>query len=143
MSDTEAPAEIVEVTKEDSPQLTQEDAIKQVLKNALIRDGLQRGLRQAAKALDRRTGLLCFLSNDCSEDRYKRLIRALCKLHSTPVITVDTSKQLGEWAGLCRFDAEGHPRKVVGCACVVVTDWGKDSDARTFLQEYIKSNPSN
>ena len=30
------------------------------------------------------------------------------------------SKKLGEWAGLCKIDKEGKPRKVNGCGVVVV-----------------------
>merc|ERR1712210_440738 len=35
------------------------EAIQEVLKQALIADGLARGLREAAKALDKRQNLLC------------------------------------------------------------------------------------
>ncbi|CAJ0835527.1 20042_t:CDS:2 [Entrophospora sp. SA101] len=49
------------------------------------------------------------------------------------------AKKLGEWAGLCKIDREGNPRKVVGCSCVVVKDYGEDSEARNVLLEYFKS----
>jgi len=32
------------------------------------------------------------------------------------------------WAGLCKIDREGNPRKVVGCSCVVVRDYGEESE---------------
>ena len=48
------------------------------------------------------------------------------------------NKQLGEWAGLCKIDAEGTPRKVVGCSCAVVTDYGDESEGLAVLQEYLK-----
>ena len=37
-------------------------ALKNILKKALVHDGLARGLREAAKALDRRQAHLCVLA---------------------------------------------------------------------------------
>ena len=51
---------------------------------------------------------------------YKKLVQALCNEHQIPLIKVDNNKKLGEWSGLCKIDAVGKPRKVVGCSCVVV-----------------------
>jgi small subunit ribosomal protein S12e len=51
---------------------------------------------------------------------------------------VEESKQLGEWVGLCKLDAEGKARKVVGCSCVVVKSWGEESRARTLLVEALE-----
>merc|ERR1719270_1893687 len=52
-------------------------AIQEVLKQALIGDGLARGLREAAKALDKRQALLCILADNCDEPMYKKLVTAL------------------------------------------------------------------
>lgn len=49
-------------------------AVREVLKNALHHEGLQRGLRLAVKALDRNVAQLCFLAEDCDESSYTRLI---------------------------------------------------------------------
>merc|ERR1712106_1122812 len=81
-------------------------AIQEVLKQALIADGLARGLREAAKALDKRQALLCILAENCDEPMYKKLVAALCKI-----------------------DQEGKARKVVKCSACVVRDWGKESPA--------------
>jgi small subunit ribosomal protein S12e len=55
-----------------------------------------------------------------------------------PSFQVEESKQLGEWVGLCKLDAEGKARKVVGCSCVVVKSWGEESRARTLLVEALE-----
>merc|ERR1712027_111160 len=78
-------------------------AIQEVLKQALITDGLARGVREAAKALDKRQALLCILAENCDEPMYMKL---------------------GEWAGLCKIDREGAARKVVKCSSCVIRDWG-------------------
>lgn len=49
-------------------------AVREVLKNALHHEGLQRGLRLAVKALDRNVAQFCFLAEDCDESSYTRLI---------------------------------------------------------------------
>lgn len=79
------------------------DALKGVLKLALIHDGLARGLREASKALDRRQAHMCVLNESCEEEAYKKLVVALCAEHSIPLIKVENGKLLGEWAGLCGF----------------------------------------
>ena len=38
----------------------------------------------------------------------------------TPRAEVADPKVLGTWAGLCKIDREGKPRKVIGASCVVV-----------------------
>ncbi len=79
------------------------DALKGVLKLALMHDGLARGLREASKALDRRQAHMCVLNEACEEEAYKKLVIALCSEHKIPLIKVPDGKQLGEWAGLCTF----------------------------------------
>merc|ERR1719481_2433745 len=88
-------------------------AIQEVLKQALIGDGLARGLREAAKALDKRQALLCILADNCDEPMYKKLITALCMEHGIPLIKVDSNMKLGEWAGLCKIDQEGKQERLL------------------------------
>merc|ERR1719466_346400 len=99
------------------------DAVQEILKLAMIHDGMARGLREAVKALDKRQALLCILADNCDEQTYVKLIEALCAEHGINLIKVDDNKKLGEWAGLCKIDNEGNARKVVGCSCVVVREW--------------------
>jgi len=114
-------------------------ALKDVLKKSLINDGLARGLHEAAKALDKRQAHLCVLASNCEEPAYIKLVEALCAEHNIHLIKVPDSKQLGEWAGLCKLDKEAKPRKVVRCSCVVVKDFGEESEALNFVLNYMKT----
>ncbi|CAG8508061.1 744_t:CDS:2 [Ambispora leptoticha] len=131
--------EEVQVTSEaPKGQMTVEEALQDVLKRALVVDGLARGLRECAKALDRRQAHLCVLVETCTDKDYLKLVEALCSEHNINLIKISDAKKLGEWAGLCKIDREGNPRKVVGCSCVVVKDYGEDSEARNVLLDYFK-----
>merc|ERR1712137_40911 len=113
-------------------------ALQEILKLAMIHDGLARGLREAVKTLDKRQALLCALANNCDEQMYVKLIEALCAEHNINLIKVDDNKKLGEWAGLCKIDKEGKARKIVGCSCVVVKDWGLETEATQVVLDYLK-----
>ncbi|KAI9770104.1 MAG: Set3 complex subunit with deacetylase activity, meiotic-specific repressor of sporulation proteins [Geoglossum simile] len=149
MSDGEEPtsptipaAEEVEIAADASAgkgQMSVLDALKGVLKLALIHDGLARGLREASKSLCRAQAHMCVLNEACEEEAYKKLVVALCSHHKIPLIKVPDGKQLGEWAGLCVLDREGNARKVVNCSCVVVRDWGEESQERSILLNYFQT----
>ena len=132
VADTGAPAAPMDIN----------EALQQVLKAALVVDGLARGLNETATALDKRQAHLCVLAENCDEPSYKKLIQALCTEHSIPIVMVDDNKALGVWSGLCKIDAEGKPRKVIRTSSVAVRDWGKEGPAHDFVQEYIKSQKS-
>mmetsp|Transcript_7742 Transcript_7742/g.8841 ORF Transcript_7742/g.8841 Transcript_7742/m.8841 type:complete len:141 (-) Transcript_7742:52-474(-) len=131
----------VEVKEEEEVEapLDPKSALKGVLHTALCHDGLARGLHEAVKALDRREAHLCVLSSSCNEPAYKKLITALCKEHDIPLLNVEDSKTLGEWAGLCKYNSEGKAVKIVGCSCVVLRSWGEESEARQFIMNHIKN----
>ena len=112
-------------------------SLKLVLKKALAYDGLCRGLHEATRAIEKGQGQLVVLAADCNEADYKKLIEALCNQNSVPMITVPENKMLGEWCGLCKLDEEGNARKVVGCSCAVITDFGEESEALTVLQGHL------
>ncbi|XP_064227378.1 small ribosomal subunit protein eS12-like [Aotus nancymaae] len=113
-------------------------ALREVLKTALIHDGLARGIREAAKALDRCQAHLCAPASNCDEPTCVKLVEALCAEHQINLIKVDDNKALREWVGLCKSDREGKPGKVVGCGCVVVKDCGKASQAKDVIEESFK-----
>ncbi len=114
-------------------------ALQTVLKTALCHDGLLRGIRECVKTLDRRNAQLCVLVESCTEKDYVRLVEALCAEHGVNLIKVQDAKKLGEWVGLCKIDREGNPRKIVGCSCVVVKDYGEESESLNQLLEYFRS----
>ncbi|OWK11775.1 hypothetical protein Celaphus_00002861 [Cervus elaphus hippelaphus] len=110
-------------------------AQQELLKTTLIHDGLARGIREAVKALDKCQAHLCVLASNCDEPMYVKLVEALCAEHQINLIKVDDNKKLGEWAGLYKIDREGKPHKVVGCSCVVVKEYGKESQAKDVIKE--------
>ncbi|CAM8945834.1 unnamed protein product [Rhodiola kirilowii] len=115
-------------------------ALQLVLKKSLASGGLARGLHEGAKVIEKHAAQLCVLAEDCDQPDYVKLIKALCADHDVKLITVPSAKTLGEWAGLCKIDSEGNARKVVGCSCLVVKDYGEPSEGLHIVQEYVKSH---
>ena len=140
--DMETEAVVVEEVAAVDEPLTPNVALKRVLKQSLMHDGLRRGLRECAKELDRRVVKLCCLATDCNEPEYTKLVQALCEKGQggspCPLIMVKTREELGEWAGLCKIDAEGNATSIVKTSCAVVTDFGPETEALTFLLDHIK-----
>ena len=62
----EAEVEVVDNVEKSGP-MSVEDALQQVIKTALVHDGLARGLRECAKALDKREAHLCVLVETVTE----------------------------------------------------------------------------
>ena len=116
-----------------------QSALKAVLRSAGFADGLAKGLHEAAKALDKREAHFCVLAENCDEPDYVKLVEALCKEHSIPLIKIADKKLIGEWCGLCKYDKEGKARKVVGCSCAVVKDYGNEEQGKVVLQHYFDS----
>ena len=135
-----APMEVEVAAPEVAAPRDLNNSLQEVLKSALISDGLARGLHESAKALDKRQAHLCVLANNCDEPAYGRLVEALCAEHSIPLIKVEDKKKLGEMVGLCKVDKDGNARKVVGCSCVVVKEFGEETEAVKFVLEHIKKN---
>ena len=100
--------------------------------------GLHKGLNEVCKALDRKQALLCVLAENCDDPKYKKLITALAKSNGIPVITIDNRNDIGEWLGHCKYDKEGKARKVKGTSSVAIVDYGEETEALTFVLNYIK-----
>jgi small subunit ribosomal protein S12e len=142
MSDVEQVEQVEQVVVEESGSITVEDALKVVLRNSLVHDGLARGLRESSKALSRGEAELCVLCDSVTEASIITLIEALCNEPATkiPLIKVADAKLLGEWAGLGKIDREGNARKVVGASVVVVKNWGGDYEEKNVLLEHFGNN---
>jgi len=112
-------------------------AVRKVLKNALVVDGVIRGLHEVAKHIDASKAQIVFLAESCNEPTYKKLVQGLCLEKNIPLVDVPDNKQLGEWAGLCKIDNDGLPRKVVGASCVAVTDFGEEGQAYDYMMKHL------
>merc|ERR1711971_1471607 len=124
----------VEVEEECTDLMT---AVKRVLKNALVVDGVIRGLHEVAKHIDASKAQVVFLAESCNEPTYKKLVQGLCLEKNVSLIDVPDNKSLGEWAGLCKIDKDGMPRKVVGASCVAVVDFGEEGQAYEYMMNYL------
>lgn len=131
--------EVAEPVEEVPAEMGVVEALKVVLKKALVYDGLRRGIHECAKALDRRAARLCCLAKDCDNDEYVKLIKALCEESGVHLIMVDVGTELGEWVGLAKLNADGTCRKAVRCSCAVVTDFGEDTAALNVVLNFVKS----
>lgn len=140
MSDVEEVVEVQEETVvEQTAEVTIEDALKVVLRTALVHDGLARGLRESTKALTRGEALLVVLVSCVTEANIIKLVEGLANdpENKVPLIKVADAKQLGEWAGLGKIDREGNARKVVGASVVVVKNWGAETDELSMIMEHF------
>merc|ERR1712224_1185918 len=112
-------------------------ASRVVLKKALHVDGVIRGLHEVAKHIDAGKAQVVFLAESCNEPAYKKLVQGLCAEKNVPLIDVADNKTLGEWAGLCKIDKDGQPKKVVGASCVCVTDFGEEGEGYNYMMKYL------
>ncbi|KAB2027743.1 hypothetical protein ERO13_D05G053200v2 [Gossypium hirsutum] len=111
-------------------------ALPLVVRKSQAHGGLARGLHEAAKAIEKHNAHLCVLADDCDQPDYVKLVKALCADHNVKVLRAPSAKALGEWAGLCKIDSEGKARKVVGCSCVVVKDYGEQHEGVEVVQQH-------
>ena len=102
--------------------------------------GLVKGLNEVCKALDRKEAVLCVLAKNCDDPKYQKLVEALAKQNSIPVIRVEDRTELGEWLGHCKYDKEGAARKVKGTSSVAIKDYGEETECLSFVLNYIKEN---
>merc|ERR1711862_153166 len=102
--------------------------------------GVIRGLHESAKYIDAGKAQVVFLAEGCDEPNYKKLVQGLCLEKNVPLVDVTDKKELGEWAGLCKIDKDGQPRKVVGASCVCVTEFGEEGQAYDYLMNTLATS---
>eukprot|EP00929_Paragymnodinium_shiwhaense_P053658 TRINITY_DN2687_c0_g5_i1.p2 TRINITY_DN2687_c0_g5~~TRINITY_DN2687_c0_g5_i1.p2 ORF type:complete len:140 (-),score=52.29 TRINITY_DN2687_c0_g5_i1:74-493(-) len=112
-------------------------AARVCLKKALVVDGVIRGLHEVAKMIEAGKAQVVFLAESCNEAAYKKLVQGLCLEKNVPLVDVADNKTLGEWAGLCKIDSDGQPKKVVGASCTCITDFGEEGQAYEYLMNYL------
>ncbi|XP_010469635.1 PREDICTED: 40S ribosomal protein S12-2 [Camelina sativa] len=115
-------------------------AVQLTIRKSRAYGGVVRGLHESAKLIEKRVTQLCVLAEDCNQPDYVKLVKALCADHNINLLTVPSAKTLGEWAGLCKIDSEGNARKVVGCSCLVIKDYGEETTALNIVKKHIESN---
>ncbi|MBA0768637.1 hypothetical protein Gotri_017426 [Gossypium trilobum] len=111
-------------------------ALPLVIRKPKVHGGLARGLHEAAKAIEQHNAHLCVLADDCDQPDYVKLVKAPCADQNVKVPRAPSAKTLGKWAGLCKDRFEGKARKVVGCSCVVVKDYGEQHEAVEVVQQH-------
>eukprot|EP00049_Salpingoeca_infusionum_P016962 m.351328 g.351328 ORF g.351328 m.351328 type:complete len:146 (+) comp16224_c0_seq1:164-601(+) len=135
VEETPVVAPVVE-TVVDPSQRDPKENLQEVLRQANYVGGLSRGLHEVCKVLSQGAAHLCVLAEDCDEAGITKLIEALCQEQNVPLAKVETKKQLGEWAGLCKIDADGNARKVVKCSCAAVSDYGRsEASFKAYLKQ--------
>lgn len=67
------------------------------------------------------------------------MIHGLCRENKVDIISVPDQKVLGEWVGLAKYDKSMKVRKALKCSCVVVRDFGEESEELQFVLKDLKS----
>merc|ERR1711910_199411 len=129
-----------EVPQEEEKADNITDAIKSVIKKSQANDGLVKGLNEVCKALDRKQAILCVLAQDCDDPKYKKLVTALAKSSNIPLIEVEHRNDIGTWLGHCKYDKDGEARKVKGTSSVAIKSYGEETEALSFVLNYIKTH---
>uniref|UniRef100_A0A8R7QGR1 40S ribosomal protein S12 n=1 Tax=Triticum urartu TaxID=4572 RepID=A0A8R7QGR1_TRIUA len=104
MAEENAPVEVAAPVAAPTPVLGEPmdlmTALQLVMKKSSAHDGLVKGLREAAKAIEKHAAQICVLAEDCDQPDYVKLVKALCAEHNVHLVTVPSAKTLGEWAGV-------------------------------------------
>ena len=128
---------------QDTP-LNTETAIQKVLKVALTRGAVVKGISEVLKALEAQKVKVVFIAENCDNDQYKETITALAKEKKVPVITVDTWENLKDYCRLGLLSStikeiaekKGKEAKIKPrCSSAAILDWGEKTDAKKYLEE--------
>jgi len=117
------------------------DCLRIVLRSAKAQRKTSIGLNEVCRSLEKNQAVMCLLSSDLKEDSYRALVEALARENNVPLVKVDSSELLGEWAGLCKYDEEGNATKVVKAGSVVISEWPHgNSEALAKIKGHIGSH---
>ena len=83
----------------------QAETLQRILKCGAAERKVTRGLNEVCRGLEKRAAVAVFLAGDVKEDQYKKLIEALARDANVPLLKVDSGKTLGQWVGLCKYNA--------------------------------------
>jgi small subunit ribosomal protein S12e len=117
----------------------QQKQIQKFVISALHQGVLAKGLHETCKAVDTKAAKFVVLAEDCNEDSYKKVIKALCKENNIPLVTVKEGNLLGEWIGICKYDNQQNVRKARRCSCLALRDMPADvseEEAKAFLTSF-------
>ena len=118
------------------------DQLKKLLEQASYENNVVKGLHEVCKALESEDKPdLCILASDCSEEKYKKFVEALCKEKEVSLLKIEKRAQLGEWVGLCQYDQTGKARNIVGCSSAVVKKYPQTEEF-TKTADLIKQKTS-
>lgn len=128
--------------------LNRESAIAAVIDIANHHGGLVKGIAETLKALEAEKVKIVFLADDCDNEQYKETVKVLSAQKNIPVINIETWIQLKD---LCKLgmdsatiikiaEEKGKEAKIKPrCSSAAIIDWGEDSEAKTFLENELRS----
>ncbi|OAF70075.1 40S ribosomal protein S12 [Intoshia linei] len=97
---------------------TDDEALQHVIKTAHVQGQLVKGLNSCLRSLERKEVDLCILADNCEVQKYKDVVKALCKEKKIKMINHENNMKLGEMVGQCKFDNQSNARKIVSCSVV-------------------------
>ena len=133
----------VEEQVQEAP-LDRETAIQKVLKIALTRGTVVKGISEVLKALEAKKVKVVFLADNCDNDQYKSTVIAVAKEHKVPIINIDTWENLKDYCRLGLLSStikeiaekKGKEGKIKPrCSSAAILDWGEETDAKKYLEE--------
>ncbi len=133
----------VEEQVQEAP-LDRETAIQKVLKIALTRGTVVKGISEVLKALEAKKVKVVFLADNCDNDQYKSTVTAVAKEHKVPIINIDTWENLKDYCRLGLLSStikeiaekKGKEGKIKPrCSSAAILDWGEETDAKKYLEE--------
>ena len=133
----------VEEQVQEAP-LDRETAILKVLKIALTRGTVVKGISEVLKALEAKKVKVVFLADNCDNDQYKSTVIAVAKEHKVPIINIDTWENLKDYCRLGLLSStikeiaekKGKEGKIKPrCSSAAILDWGEETDAKKYLEE--------